>query len=169
MAIVVEDGTGLSAANSYLSETDLGTYTDDRAVTLASGDAEAALIRATAALDAIYRSRFPGYRTHGRSQGLEWPRTAAYDTDWYPIANNEIPVEIKNALCEMAVRELIEPGSMMPDLERGGQIQALQAGSVRIDYGASASAKTVFQLIDGIMANILGPSPAPFGGYATRG
>jgi hypothetical protein len=47
--MVVEDGTGLANANSYASEATLDTYTDDRGITLASGDAEAALVRATAA------------------------------------------------------------------------------------------------------------------------
>lgn len=156
MAFTVEDGTGIEGANSYVSENDLGTYTDDRGVTLASGDAEAALIRATASIDAIYRSRFPGWRTNGRSQGLEWPRSGASDAEGNEIAEDEIPVEIVNAVCEFAVRELTTPGSTAPDLERGGNIRRMKAGSVEIEYGGNATANTVFQIVDGILAGLLG-------------
>jgi hypothetical protein len=116
MAFTLEDGSGVSGANAYITEEELDSYTDDRATTLASGDAQGAIIRASAACDAIYRSRYPGYRTNGRNQGLEWPRTAVYDNEWNPIAQDEIPVEIKNAVCEMAIRELAEPVACCPTL-----------------------------------------------------
>ncbi len=167
MGITVEDGTGIADANAYCDEDFLDTYTDDRAITLADGDAEAAIIRASAAIDAIYRGRFPGYRTHGRRQGMEWPRVAVYDAEWLPIANNEIPIEIKNAVCEFAIRELIEAGSSMPDLDP--TLRSVQAGSVRLEYAANANPQTIFQLVDGILARLLGPTPSPFVGYATRG
>ena len=76
--MIVEDGTGLANSNSYASEDTLDTYCDDRGITLATGDSEAALIRATAAIDATYRNRYPGYKTQLRDQALEWPRTSAY-------------------------------------------------------------------------------------------
>jgi hypothetical protein len=66
-----------------------------------------------------------------------------------------VPQEIISATCEAAVREMASPGTLMPDLERGGSIQALQAGSVRIEYAANASSVTLFSLIDGIIANVL--------------
>lgn len=172
MTITVEDGSGIASANAYISVDDCNTYCADRGLTFATSPTslgEQAIVRATAALDAMYRARFPGYRTDGRSQGLEWPRTAAYDVDWYPINNDEVPIEVKNAVCEMAVRELADPGSMLPDLDRGGQVQSLRAGTVEIVYGSNAVARTTFQLVDGIMARLLGPSNASFVGYASRG
>lgn len=172
MSFVLEDGTAPDGANSYLSVDDANTYCSDRGLTFAASPTtlgEEALVRATAALDAMYRGRFPGYRTNGRSQSLEWPRTAAYDAEWNPIDNDEIPVEVKNAVAEMAVRELEAPGSMMPDLERGGQVRRLKAGSVEVEYGSNSTATTTFQLIDGIMAPLLGAGTASFVGYAIRG
>jgi hypothetical protein len=170
MGIIVEDGTGLAGANSYASEDELDTYTDDRAITLATGDAEAALIRATAAIDAIYGSRFPGYKTNGRDQNLLWPRIYAYDGDGDLIDSDEIPVEIKNATCEAAVRELTTPGSMSPDLERGGGVKRLKAGSVEIEYGSNAEAGTTFSVIDGILSALLGASAmSNMFGKAVRG
>jgi hypothetical protein len=172
MALTVEDGSGVAGADSYISVADAETYCTARGLTFATGttdNKEAALRRATVALDAMYRTRFPGYRTNARSQVFEWPRQAAFDMEENVIASNEIPIEVKNAVCEMAVRELAEAGSMMPDLERGGHIQSLRAGSVGIEFGNNALATTTFQLIDGILASLLGPAPSRMSGVAVRG
>lgn len=170
MPLVLEDGTGLASANSYVSETDADTYFDDRATTDWTGDTtsdkEAALIRASAAIDATYRARFPGWRSNGRDQGLEWPRTNAYDYEGLPV--DGVPVEIINATCEAALIELTDPGAMTPDLERGGQIRAMSAGSVSIEYAAAASATTTRTLIDGILSSLLGPTTM-YSARAVRG
>lgn len=155
MAFLLEDGSGLSGSNSYASEDALNAYADDRGVTLASGDAEAALVRGSAAIDSIYRGRFPGYKRNGRAQAMEWPRSDAYDNTDELIAADEIPVEIVQASCEAAIRELTEPGSMMPDLDRGGGVRRLKAGSVEIEYGANASNQTTFSAIDKLLSGLI--------------
>ena len=158
MAIILEDGTGIEGANSYIDQDAFEEYAETHGIELASdvvAEIEAALIRASAAIDARYYGAYPGDRAKGRSQGLQWPRIAAYDSSGWLIGDDEIPVEVINATCEAAIRELQSPGSMMPDLERGGQIQSIRAGSVGITYSAAASAQTTFTLIDGIMSNIL--------------
>lgn len=155
MSIIVEDGSGIADANAYTDESTLDNYADDRSITLADGDAEAALIRASIAIDARYVNSYPGYRKSGREQGLQWPRAAAYDIAGWLIRDDEIPIEIIRATCEAAIRELAEPGVLMPDLERGGQIASIRAGSVGITYASNASARTTFTLIDGILSNIL--------------
>ncbi len=158
MAFVVEDGTGLSAANAYISASAATAYFTDRGITDWTGTdsvKEAAIIRATAAIDAMYRGRFPGWKARSREQALEWPRTLAYDIEDNLIAGDEVPVEVEDATCEAALRELLSPGSVLPDLERGGSVKRLKAGSVEIEYGANASPQTTFQLINGILSGIL--------------
>lgn len=177
MTLIVEDGSNVSGANSYGSVADADAYHSARgnaAWTEASTSPDqgktAALIRATAAIDAKYRGRWPGYRTSGRHQSLEWPRTAAYDIEGNPIAGTEIPQEVKDATFEAALRELADAGSMMPDLERGGNITSLQAGSVAITYGANAQARTTYTLIDGILSSLLqSGSGGGLFGVAVRG
>lgn len=168
MGLILEDGTGLSAANSYANEATLSTYCDDRGITLASGDAEAALVRATAWIDSTYRTRFQGQRVKFRLQGLEWPRVGVADMSGFFVPYTEVPIEIVRATCEAAIRELAEAGSLAPDLDRGGNIKELGAGSVRVVYGANATAQTTFQIIDGILAGLLGAS-SPFTARAVRG
>jgi len=171
VTLVVETGAGLANSNSYVTAAQLETYCDDRAITLATGDEEAALILATAWIDATYRTRFTGYRTNRRAQALEWPRVGAYvyipnnasdmayaggyDPAYDYIAQDVIPIEIMNALCEAAIRELAVPGTLAPDLDRGGSVKMLKAGSVEIQYGASASALTTWTAIDLALSGLL--------------
>ncbi len=166
--MILEDGSGVEGANSYVSEDTFTTYCDDRGITPADGDIEPALVRATTAIDAMYGSRFPGSKTNGRDQALLWPRTGATDADGEEIADDEIPVEIMNAVFEAAVRELTSPGSMQPDLERGGSIKRLKAGSVEVEYGANAIAGTAYTIIDGILAGLLGAPASPYSARAVR-
>lgn len=156
---VVEDGSGQNqAANSYVSLDDAAAYCTDRGLIFAASPsvlAEAALVRASLAIDSRYAVSYPGYRMNGRQQGLQWPRAAAYDIAGWLIRDDEVPLEIRQATIEAAVRELATPGVMMPDLERGGRIDSIRAGSVSITYSATAAAQTTFTLIDGILINIL--------------
>lgn len=172
MTIIVEDGSGVTGANSYASVDVCAAYCTARGLAFGTSPTttgEQALIRATAAIDAKYGPRFPGSRTNGRSQALAWPRVDAVDGEDEDIASDEIPVEIVNAVCEAAVRELASPGSMAPDLERGGGVKSLKAGSVAIEYGANAAAGTTFTVIDGILASLLGAGESVYSAKATRG
>jgi hypothetical protein len=171
MTLVVEDGTGKPDADAYVTVEDCGTYAVARGLTFPTspaGPAEAAIIRATAAIDALYRARFSGQKLNGRTQSLEWPRKCAFDASGSAIDSDEVPFEIVNAVCEAAVRELAAPNSMMPDLERGGQIQMLKAGSVEIQYGANAAAQTTFSIINGLLSGLIGGSGGLFA-EAVRG
>lgn len=192
MSLIVEDGTGLRAAVSYVALADATTYhqTSGNAAWLAAEvqdtDREGALVRATRFIDARYRDRFPGYRRRGRGQALEWPRVGAYtyvpedgrtaytgtgygwDQGYEAIPEDEIPRELKDAVCESALRELAEPGSLAPDLERGGGIQSITAGSVSVTYGAGATAGTTFQAIGMAIGPLLIPATAGVG-RAVRG
>ncbi len=170
--MIVEDGTGVALADAYVTLDFCIAYALEHGLTFAdspSTDGESAIVRATQFIDATYRQRFVGYRTHGRDQGLEWPRTGVLDAQYFPVSGNEIPIEIKNATCEAAVREFAVPSSMLADLERGGSIKLLKAGSVEIEYGANASAVTTYRIIDGILSGLLGAIGPTVTATAIRG
>lgn len=172
MTLLVEDGSGVVGANSYATEDDFDTYTEDHGYTVTVGDTEAALVRATTILDGIYRKSYPGTRTNGRTQYLQWPRTLATDAEGEEIADDEIPQEIIDATCEIALRELASPNSVLPDLERGGSIRSVKAGSVAIQYGDAAPNVTTLQIIDGILGPLIGGSAradGPSSGFVARG
>ena len=158
MALTVEDGTGLADADSYVSASSFATYAVNIGAALTAGpdETDAALRRATSWLDATYAARFPGFRYRGRLQALAWPRSGALDISGSPIGVDEIPREIERAVCEAALREIAEPGALAPDMERGGAIQSVQAGSVGVTFAAGAPAETTFSAIDNALAPLIG-------------
>lgn len=188
MSVVVEDGSCVEGANSYLSVADFKAYADARGFSYAGkSDDEIgqALIRATSWLDATYRARWPGVRTYGALQSLLWPRKAgsvvngeyvpdAYlttvtDSEGIAIATTSIPSALKSAVAEAALRELTSPGSLAPDLERGGAIKRIQAGPVEVEYSNTAAAGTTFTVIDGILAGLICTgSASPYTARAVR-
>lgn len=159
--MIVEDGTGVAGANAAITEAFYEAYAELTGRTLI-GDAEVSIVRGTAAIGALYGSRFPGSQTFGRAQGLPWPRTGATDRECRAIGPNEMPVEYLNAVAEAALREDALPGSMLPDVANGGAVKSLreEVGSLKTqtDYAVSDGAHAPgprFPLIDGILAPLL--------------
>lgn len=156
MALVTTPGA--ANADSYVTLEEIAAYATSHGKTFAaspSAPAEAAARVATQYIDTNYRSRFPGSRTSGRSQSLEWPRTGAQDAAGNDIASNEIPQEIKDASCEAAIRELAKPGSLAPDQKR--KVKSVKAGSVGVEFDPTAPAGVTFTSIDAILDGLLAP------------
>jgi hypothetical protein len=171
MTLVVETGAGLANADAYVSVAGFDSYFAARYPLDAQfviEDREKAVRRATMWVDARYRSRFPGERLQGRLQALEWPRSGACDNAGWAVAHDAVPSEIIAATCEAAQRELTEPGILAPDLERGGAVKRIQAGSVEIEYGANSIAATLFTTIDNVLGSLL-VAQSPYSGRAVRG
>ncbi len=165
MALIVEDGTGLPGAESYLSVADADAYhaaqgtvaweINGPAVTIATK--EMALRRATVFLDGTYGGMFSGTR-RVREQALLWPRVSAFDDEGFEIDYWTIPVAIKAACAELAVRAIT--GDLTPDRERGGEIAAtsVSAGPVSrsVSYASSARTDTEYAKVDLILSRLLG-------------
>lgn len=173
MALVVENGTGLAGAEAYVSVADAATYLAARGDTTwaaaATADKEAALRRATAAIDGRYGQQFPGTRLRNRLQALEWPRADADDVENYPIAADAVPVEVKNATCEAALVELGTPGAMMPTVQRDDLLKRVKAGSVEVEYMHNAPAKAVYPLVHAALSRVLRSGASRYSGRLVRG
>jgi hypothetical protein len=80
---------------------------------------EAAMLRASEALDGIYGRRFTG-RKVSRSQVRAWPRYGAEDLcSLQVIPDDEVPTEIEHASYTLALQELLNPNSSTPILTLG--------------------------------------------------
>lgn|GEM_PF-4934587 len=92
MAIVVEDGSIVEGANSYLSLEAVRAFALARGVTLSSTDAlvEQQLILAADYIESK-EIRFVGYRADPENQVLCWPRNA------YCVRSDEVPAKIRQA------------------------------------------------------------------------
>jgi hypothetical protein len=153
---------GATNANSYVAVADCLTYAENMGLlfdgvsgatsTISGGTA---LLRATQWLDGTYRLRFMGLKVGLRLQPLEWPRYSVVDTFGQYVDYTTIPIEITTATCEAAIREYTAPGTLAPDLDRGGQVKSLKAGSVDIVYGANATPLPLFTIIDNILGSLL--------------
>jgi len=100
MALIVEGGTGLAAADSYISLADARTYAENYGYTLPVDDTEADVaLRKGAKYVDLFESSFSGQRLND-TQALAWPRIYAYKclgNNQIQIPSDSVPVEAKNA------------------------------------------------------------------------
>lgn len=149
----VDDGTGLTDSNSYVTVEEADAYHVDHGNAAwaagAQADKEAALVRATSYIDRHYR--WKGVRNNS-AQALMWPRWDVYDDigNWY----TGIPVKLKQATCEAALRELKTSDSLDPDLDRGGQVQSVTVGPVSTTYAPGAPGRTLFPILDRLLSDL---------------
>lgn len=106
MALILEDGSGVPNSNSYADVAFADAYFarhpfygDTWAAIATVTEKENLLIFASAWIDNNFDWR--GSKTlDGNS--MRWPRVGARDRDLLPIANNVIPEQLREAVCEMA-------------------------------------------------------------------
>jgi len=101
MALTVEDGSGVTGANSYISVTDARAYAAARGLTLpaADGDVEVLLTKGLDYIEAL-RGDFQGVKVLS-TQALQWPRYGVI-VDGYDVESDEIPEEIPRAQAQLA-------------------------------------------------------------------
>lgn len=135
MAFIVEDGTVVQGATSYIDVAYFESYWADRNVVMLESAAQkqAALIVATQYVDNNFK--FVGNRAK-EDQPRSWPRSYA-ETPYRAIDADEIPTELKDAVAEYARRQLTEP--LQPDVDQTGQLtrrrQTLEGvGSIEVEY-----------------------------------
>ena len=154
MALIVEDGSGKSDSESYISVADASTYHTARgnaAWAALATDAlrEAALRRATDYMRQAYRSRWQGYKVN-EDQALDWPR---YDVEveGYAIDSDIVPTEIKNACAELALRA--SAAELSPDLTQG--VVREQVGPIAVEYDKHSPQATRYKAIDAMLSPYL--------------
>ncbi len=140
MALIVEDGTGKSDAESYISVADATTYhaaynNPASWSGAATADQENALRVSAQYLDAVYGRRWAGYRAN-EGQALDWPRSGAEDLDGYAIDDDSVPIELERATAILALK-VIDGDTLLPDIATPGQISSESA-----QVGALSTSKT---------------------------
>jgi hypothetical protein len=155
MALIVEDGTGKSNSESFISVADASTYFTARAVTAWAALAtdairEAALRKATEYMTAEYRNRWQGQRTTATVQALCWPRVGVVIEN-VTIDSDEVPEIIKRATAELAIRAA--SGDLSPDLTQG--VLSEGVGPLAVTYDKSSPQATRFKQIDAMLAPFL--------------
>jgi hypothetical protein len=146
MALIVEDGTGKTDANAYVSEADCTAYLSARGKSI-TGNKEQAIIKATDFMMQKYRGRWQGIKKT-QAQALDWPR---YDVvvDGYSVESDIVPNEVKNACCELAFRADTE--DLMADLTQGVKREKIDV--IEVEYDTSSSQQKRYAAVE----SILGP------------
>ena len=152
MALVVEDGTGLSTSESYISVANADarhTNLGNTAWTGTDAAKEAALRKATEYLEQRYASRWRGTRLL-RAQALSWPRYGAIVHGW-DIDSNIVPDVVANACADLAAKTLSE--TLNADLERG--IVREKVGPIETEFDPYSSQAKRYPAIDQMLAPYL--------------
>lgn len=108
MTFTVEDGTGITNANSLCAVNFADSYFTDRAIAGWTGTNDAkqsALIRATDYIETRFGPRFKGSKAD-EDQALSWPRVEV-------CADDTVPVAVRKATAEYALRALT--AVLLPD------------------------------------------------------
>ncbi|MBY0238134.1 MAG: hypothetical protein K2X55_02360 [Burkholderiaceae bacterium] len=155
MALIVEDGTGRTDAESYCSVADADRY--HRAVgkeadwvDLDTDVKEQKLREATRFMRQAYRPRWAGARVNS-SQALCWPRYGVY-VDKFTVASNVVPNDVRDACAELALRAAGGDG-LLPDLETGSnQVKVEKIGPLTTEFfEANVDAAARFPAVDAIL------------------
>jgi hypothetical protein len=134
MALIVEDGSEVSGANSYVSVNDFVTWADARGLTYpAYPDIEQKIYRA---MDYIESLSFIGQK-NSETQALQWPRAYVL-VDGYGVDSDEIPAQLKLAVYE-AVKLEIDGDSKLTPTER--ETEKEKIGDIEVTYASSSGMK----------------------------
>jgi hypothetical protein len=109
MTIIVEDGSIVTNANSYVSIADVTTYAENYGyLTTWSGTTVTDTIREQSLLRAMRYIEGLSWRgkRQTQDQGLEFPRSELYDDSNYLLADNTVPTKVANAVCEAVILSL---------------------------------------------------------------
>jgi hypothetical protein len=165
MALVVEDGTGITGANTYETLANVETYCEERGLTdwtnSADDDAkEQAILRGMDYLESLsYKGDKADYANE-----LEWPRVGwysdvAYGTIEYTTGayDQDIPDRLKRALCRAAYEEFLVPGCLQVTLSKADYIKRQKVDVIETEYfdGAELAATPTYQVVIGHLKGLL--------------
>lgn len=157
MTLIVEDGSKVADANSYVTVAEARSYATLRGLTLPVADAEveALLVKAVDYIEA-QRSRYQGDKTH-TDQSLQFPRTGVY-VDGLLVGSSSIPRELRYAQMALAVEAQnadLQPTRLPSD--KGPVTQESVEGAVSVTYANPGRLNSVpaFAKADALLAPLM--------------
>lgn len=147
MTIVVEDGTGVADANSYVTIDDLRDYAEARGMNFDEDQAEVSLIKA---MDYIETRAFNGLPVHD----LAWPRSGVY-VEGRRYSDTMIPRNIKLAQMAAAMVEM-QGVPLLPTIQANarGAIRERKVGPITTVYAVARDSGSLprVPLVDAYLA-----------------
>lgn len=167
MALVIEDGTQVTGAQSYATAAQLRAYALLRGVALSVSDSvlEPFLIKAMDYLESK-RNQYQGIRV-ASTQALQFPR-AGVTIDGWTVEDDEIPQILLDAQCALAM-EVADGNDLMPTKladSSGAVVREKLEGLGEVQYSDNASGRLfrpMFDKAEQLLAPLYAPSGSAFG------
>ena len=150
MALVVEDGTLVSGADSYVTLAEFKAWADKRGVTY--GTDEVVTQQIYRAMDYIESLNFIGEKSD-ENQALQWPRDQVV-IDGYYIDSDEMPNELKVAVYE-SIKAEIDGDSRMTASDR--RTISEKVGDLQVTYANNADVKRSIPAVTRALRKLIRP------------
>lgn len=152
MALVIEDGTVVSGANSYVTLNEYRAWANARGITASDSDTvlERYVLRA---MDYLEQLIFIGNKAN-ENQPLQWPRTEALIDGYYADAT-EIPSQVKKALYE-AIK--VEADGKSELLNQDRRTIREKIGDIEITYADNSENRTITPALTSALKKIVQPA-----------
>lgn len=153
MALVVEDGTLVTGADSYITLAEFKAWADKRGISY--GTDEAVTQQIYRAMDYIESLDFIGQKSD-ENQSLQWPRDLVI-IDGYYIDSDEMPAELKVAVYE-SVKAEIDGDSRMTASDR--RTISEKVDSIQVTYASNADVKRSIPAVMKALRKLINPRTA---------
>jgi len=152
MALVIEDGSIVSGANSYVTLDEYRAWANLRGITASDSDAvlERYVLRA---MDYFEQLLFIGNKAN-ENQLLQWPRTEALIDGYYADAT-EIPNQVKRAIYE-AIKVEADGYSELNNQERRTIREKI--GDIEIQYADNSENRTITPALTSALSKLVQPA-----------
>jgi hypothetical protein len=159
MSLIVEDGTAKTNAESYCTEVYADDYHEKRGNNTWNGvvDKEAALRKATDYIQQVYRQNWKGVRLT-TTQALDWPRANVGIDAYTIVAQDVVPIEVKNACAELALKTYSD--ELYADI--GQKVKRKKVDVIEIEYETASTQTKQYRAIDAMLAPYLLSSTGGF-------
>ncbi len=150
MALIVEDGTIVTGADSYVSVAGYEAWADARGIEYDSTLVESQILRA---MDYIESLQFIGQKST-KAQPLQWPRVGVV-VDGYELDYDEIPQQLTKAVYE-SVKAESEGVSQLANVER--RTLSEKVGEIAVQYAENSNSTTSVIAINKALYKLLAPA-----------
>jgi len=157
MTVIVEDGSGVPGANSFVTGATVAAYALARNRVFSTVDptlSDAAVLEAADYLKNEMRYVYRGTRI-SYTQTMPYPRTGASEYRGPAIPSNVVPWRCCDAQCELAIRAFAVPGTLQADLDHGGKITSEKVDVLETAYRADADIELLLMTVRGLLNPLL--------------
>ena len=149
MALIIENGSLVANANSYVTVGEVRAYAAARASTIPAaggpgdGAIEAAAVRACDFIESM-RGEFQGVKVAPATQSLQFPREGV-SFEGYDLPDDAIPLILKNAQCQLAI-EAVNGLDLMPTGD-GRKVIRKKVDVLETEWAAGTETNPLPQLV----------------------